>query len=60
MTLGDGKNLMDWTYVGNVALAHILAFEKLKEEGETTNKVAGMSFASLSRSASYSHIFFPR
>lgn len=27
--IGDGKNLMDFTYVGNVALAHILAAEQL-------------------------------
>lgn len=27
--IGDNTNLFDWTYVGNVALAHILAADKL-------------------------------
>jgi len=27
--LGRGENLMDWTYVDNVALAHLQAAEKL-------------------------------
>lgn len=27
--LGKGDNLMDWTYVDNVALAHLLAADKL-------------------------------
>ena len=27
--LGKGENLMDWTYVDNVALAHLQAAEKL-------------------------------
>ncbi|KAL6055654.1 erg26, C-3 sterol dehydrogenase [Balamuthia mandrillaris] len=27
--LGDGKNIMDWTYVENIAYAHVLASEKL-------------------------------
>jgi len=30
--IGNGKNMMDWTYVENVAYAHILAAEKLQEE----------------------------
>jgi len=39
--LGDGSNLMDWTYVGNVAQAHILAFQKLQEP---SSGVAGEAF----------------
>jgi sterol-4alpha-carboxylate 3-dehydrogenase (decarboxylating) len=27
--IGDGKNLMDWTFVENVAFAHALAADKL-------------------------------
>jgi len=29
--IGDNTNLFDWTYVGNVALAHILAADKLDQ-----------------------------
>eukprot|EP01090_Pellita_catalonica_P022406 TRINITY_DN8697_c0_g1_i1.p1 TRINITY_DN8697_c0_g1~~TRINITY_DN8697_c0_g1_i1.p1 ORF type:complete len:360 (-),score=59.92 TRINITY_DN8697_c0_g1_i1:51-1130(-) len=32
--LGNGKNMMDWTYVENVAYAHVLAAEKLQEQEE--------------------------
>ncbi|KAJ3098131.1 hypothetical protein HK100_005167 [Physocladia obscura] len=38
--LGDNVNLMDYTYVGNVADAHILAAEKLDE----SENVAGEAF----------------
>ena len=27
--IGENKNLFDWTYVGNVACAHLLAADKL-------------------------------
>lgn len=30
--IGDNTNLFDWTYVGNVAHAHLLAADKLDEE----------------------------
>ncbi|CAI5759106.1 unnamed protein product [Candida verbasci] len=36
--LGDNNNLFDWTYVGNVADAHVLAAERINEpeiEGKT-------------------------
>ena len=36
--LGKGENLMDWTYVDNVAHAHLLAADKLTEGN---NDVAG-------------------
>eukprot|EP01100_Stratorugosa_tubuloviscum_P007616 TRINITY_DN314_c0_g4_i1.p1 TRINITY_DN314_c0_g4~~TRINITY_DN314_c0_g4_i1.p1 ORF type:complete len:364 (-),score=166.79 TRINITY_DN314_c0_g4_i1:29-1120(-) len=39
--LGDGQNLFDWTYVGNVAYAHVLAYEKMKDP---TNKIHGEAF----------------
>ncbi|KAF4590102.1 erg26, C-3 sterol dehydrogenase [Pleurotus pulmonarius] len=29
--IGDNNNLFDWTYVGNVAYAHLLAADKLQE-----------------------------
>jgi len=39
--LGSGKNLMDWTYVGNLADAHILAAERLQEDPAS---VGGQAF----------------
>jgi len=39
--LGDGSNLMDWTYVENVAYAHVLAADKLVPGND---KVAGQAF----------------
>ena len=35
--MGDGKNLFDWTYIGNVVDAHLLAAEALLQESCTTN-----------------------
>jgi len=29
--IGNGQNIMDWTYIENAALAHVLAAEKLNE-----------------------------
>ncbi|KAI0272935.1 C-3 sterol dehydrogenase [Russula aff. rugulosa BPL654] len=34
--IGDNTNLFDWTYVGNVAHAHILAADKLVPQGPST------------------------
>ena len=31
--IGTGENLFDWTYVGNVAAAHLLAAQRLAEPG---------------------------
>lgn len=39
--IGKGKNLMDWTYVENVAHAHCIAAEKLAEED---SQAAGEAF----------------
>ncbi|CAK9441349.1 uncharacterized protein LODBEIA_P52170 [Lodderomyces beijingensis] len=41
--LGDNKNLFDWTYVGNVADAHVLAAQKLLDE-EARDEVCGETF----------------
>ncbi|KAG7191555.1 erg26, C-3 sterol dehydrogenase [Scheffersomyces spartinae] len=41
--LGDNNNLFDWTYVGNVADAHVLAFQKILNP-ETRDLVAGEVF----------------
>ena len=32
--IGSGENVMDWTYAGNVAAAHLAADEKLEQEEE--------------------------
>ena len=32
--IGSGRNVMDWTYAGNVASAHLAADEKLQQEEE--------------------------
>lgn len=37
-TIGGGQNMFDWTYVGNVVYAHMLAIEKLG------TSVSGLSF----------------
>lgn len=44
--IGDGSNLVDWAYVGNVADAHILAADKLPSTtgSSNTNAVAGQVF----------------
>ena len=39
--IGSGDNMMDWTYAGNVADAHVLAAEKLKS---STSPIAGRPF----------------
>ncbi|KAI0464179.1 erg26, C-3 sterol dehydrogenase [Komagataella kurtzmanii] len=41
--LGDNNNLFDWTYVGNVADAHVLAAEKLLND-DTRDAVSGQAF----------------
>lgn len=41
--LGDNNNLFDWTYVGNVADAHVLAAQKLLDE-TTRDQVSGETF----------------
>lgn len=41
--VGDNNNLFDWTYVGNVADAHVLAAEKILNPS-TRSKVAGEVF----------------
>ena len=38
--IGDGENLMDFTYVGNVVQAHLLAAEKL----QPGSPVAGQAY----------------
>ena len=37
--IGDGKNLVDTTYIDNAAEAHILAADKLKEDPQLTGKI---------------------
>lgn len=41
--IGDGKNMMDWTYAGNVAAAHLAAADVLLAEG-LTSKAAGKPY----------------
>ena len=41
--LGDGKNMMDWTYAGNVAGAHLAAAEVLLADG-LISKAAGKPY----------------
>lgn len=41
--LGDGKNLADWTYAGNVADAHVLAAEALLDPARRA-RVSGRAF----------------
>lgn len=41
--IGNGENLMDWTYVGNVAQAHIAAADLLLKHG-TDAKAAGKAY----------------
>lgn len=44
--IGDGSNLVDWAYVGNVADAHILAADRLPSSPDTAaaNHIAGQAF----------------
>ncbi len=37
--IGDGKNLVDTTYIDNAANAHILAADKLQENPELSGKI---------------------
>jgi len=41
--LGDGKNMMDWTYAGNVAAAHLAAADVLGAKG-VGSKAAGNAY----------------
>lgn len=41
--LGDNANLFDWTYVGNVADAHVLAAQKILQKEEAA-KLGGETF----------------
>lgn len=41
--IGDNNNLFDWTYVGNVADAHVLAAQKLLDLN-SVNEVSGQTF----------------
>lgn len=41
--IGDNNNIFDWTYVGNVADAHVLAAHKILDPLEV-NKVGGETF----------------
>ncbi|GKV03714.1 hypothetical protein SLEP1_g15971 [Rubroshorea leprosula] len=42
--IGDGNNIYDFTYVENVAHAHICAERALAAGGETTEKAAGQAY----------------
>ncbi|KAI3406690.2 ERG26 [Candida oxycetoniae] len=50
--LGDNNNLFDWTYVGNVADAHVLAAKKLLNQ-DTRDKVSGETFFITNDSPTY-------
>ncbi|KAL1334915.1 hypothetical protein AAHE18_11G211600 [Arachis hypogaea] len=39
--IGDGNNMYDFTYVGNVAHSHLCADRALASEGEVSKKAAG-------------------
>ena len=41
--IGSGENVMDWTYAGNVAAAHLAADEKLQQEEEEESDEAAAS-----------------
>ncbi|CAG8733274.1 13328_t:CDS:2, partial [Racocetra fulgida] len=54
--IGDNSNLVDWTYVENVAHAHLLASDKLFEGSPVAGEFprsAGFIIASLAELASY-------
>ncbi|XP_014499775.1 3beta-hydroxysteroid-dehydrogenase/decarboxylase [Vigna radiata var. radiata] len=42
--IGDGNNIYDFTYVGNVAHAHICAERALASEGPVSEKAAGEAY----------------
>ncbi|SCV00433.1 LANO_0F06832g1_1 [Lachancea nothofagi CBS 11611] len=50
--IGDNNNLFDWTYVGNVADAHVLAAEKLLNSS-SRSLVAGETFFITNDSPAY-------
>lgn len=41
--VGDNNNLFDWTFVGNVADAHVLAAQKILDS-QSASKIAGETF----------------
>ena len=41
--IGDGKNMMDWTYAGNVAAAHLAAADVLAAQG-VSSAAAGKAY----------------
>jgi nucleoside-diphosphate-sugar epimerase len=43
--IGDGNNLYDFTYVENVAHAHVCAERALASGGDVSTKAAGQVFA---------------
>lgn len=43
--IGDGNNMYDFTYVENVAHAHICAERALASTGEVAEKAAGQVFS---------------
>lgn len=50
--LGDNNNLFDWTYVGNVADAHVLAAQKILDES-TRDDISGQTFFITNDSPTY-------
>ncbi|XP_074274952.1 3beta-hydroxysteroid-dehydrogenase/decarboxylase-like [Silene latifolia] len=42
--IGDGNNMYDFTYVGNVAHAHICAEQALASEGPAAEKASGQAY----------------
>ncbi|KAL1337689.1 hypothetical protein HN51_032391 [Arachis hypogaea] len=42
--IGDGNNMYDFTYVGNVAHSHLCADRALASEGEVSKKAAGEAY----------------
>lgn len=50
--IGDNNNLFDWTYVGNVADAHVLAAQKLLDP-ESCDKVSGQTYFITNDSPAY-------
>jgi nucleoside-diphosphate-sugar epimerase len=47
--IGDGKNMMDWTFVENVAFAHALAADKLVDGSAIGGQVCAKFMKSLSK-----------
>ncbi|MED6173882.1 3beta-hydroxysteroid-dehydrogenase/decarboxylase isoform 2 [Stylosanthes scabra] len=42
--IGDGNNMYDFTYVGNVAHSHLCADQALASEGEVSKRAAGEAY----------------